>query len=131
MSVSTTFTGVSLTTVAFITALTPHSPQKTEDIIVVIMLSSSVLFFWSLAFHFIASLPFTTTTKNKVRENQQQLFKHGYALITAGAYLFFMGLLWSLSGINPLYCYTSAIAYFVIFGLLFISFRMEGLNKPV
>jgi hypothetical protein len=49
-----------------------------------------------------------------------------YYLVGIGLFLFFVGLLWSVSVINPLYSLVAAIGYFVIAGMLLgVSSKLE------
>lgn len=49
-----------------------------------------------------------------------------YYLAGIGLFLFFVGLLWSVSAINPLYSVITAIGYFIIAGtLLAVSRKLE------
>lgn len=49
-----------------------------------------------------------------------------YYLVGIGLFLFFVGLLWSVSVINPLYSVIAAIGYFMIAGILLgVSSKLE------
>jgi len=113
---SGTLAAIGLATIAFAV----RSPEFAKDINVTVgvamMLSSSVLFFWSLGMNFAASVP----TRSKYELNWAA-FEHGYGIISLGIYLYFLGLLWALSVLNLWFTRMAALSYFIIFSALVIT----------
>jgi len=119
-TISAIMAGIALTTVAFVTSRIEISK---EDLLVpgiVMILMSSVLFFWSLGLNFNASMPNTNSARSA------KFFETGYYLISFGVYLFFSGLIWSLNFLNPWYTTFSIIMYVVIFLIVWKTLRRSN-----
>lgn len=111
-SITTILAGIALATVAFVTAQTHEEPNRIEGIGgVIMMLISAVLFFWGLGFFNSASIPSDTNLNIERMTN----FKSGFSCTTFGVYLFFSGLLWSVSIVNPWYPIGTFVGYFILF----------------
>ncbi len=119
--------GVALATVAFVANQFTESAYGTENLIGVIMILLSVVFlFWSFGLALHAVLAMKRKYKFRLTIAASALT---YYLAGLGLFLFFVGLLWSISAINPLYSVITAIGYFIIAGvLLAVSRNLEEVN---
>lgn len=123
-NVSITLAGIALATVAFVANQLIENPYGIENLVSVVMILLSVVFlFWSFGFSAHAVL----TMKRKHRLHLTVAASMlTYYLVGIGLFLFFVGLLWSVSVINPLYSMIAAIGYFMIAGMLLgISSKLE------
>lgn len=126
-NVSITLAGVALATVAFVANQLVENPNGIENLVSVVMILLSVVFlFWSFGFSAHAVLAMKRKHRLSLTVAASTLT---YYLVGIGLFLFFVGLLWSVSVINPLYSIIAAIGYFMIAGILLsISSKLERLE---
>ncbi len=111
-------------TVAFVANQLVENPYGFENLVSVVMILLSVVFlFWSFGFSAHAVL----AMKQKHRRHLTiAASTRTYYLVGIGLFLFFVGLLWSVSAINSLYSIIAAIGYFMIAGILLgVSSKLE------
>ncbi len=121
---STTLAGIALATVAFVANQLIANLYGIESLISVVMILLSVVFlFWSFGFSVHADLAMKRKHKLPLTVAASALT---YYLVGMGLFLFFVGLLWSVSVINPLYSMIASIGYFMIAGILIVvSSKLE------
>lgn len=121
---SITFAGIALATVAFVANQLIENPYEIENLVSVVMILLSIVFlFWSFGFSAHAVLVMNRSHKLRLTIVASTLTYH---LVDIGLFLFFVGLLWSVSMINPLHSTVAAIGYFVIAGVLIgVSSKLE------
>lgn len=121
---SITLAGIALATVAFVANQLIENPNEIENLVSVVMILLSVIFlFWSFGFSAHAILAMKRKHKLRLTIAASTLT---YYLVGIGLFLFFVGLLWSVSVINPLYSVIAAIGYFMIAGILLgLSNKLE------
>ncbi len=121
---SITLAGVALATVAFVANRLIENPYGIENLVSVVMIILSVVFlFWSFGFSAHAILVMKRSHKFGLTIAASTLT---YYLAGIGLFLFFVGLLWLVSAINPLYSVITAIGYFIIAGILLaVSRKLE------
>ncbi|MGI0019961.1 MAG: hypothetical protein ACREAY_05785 [Nitrososphaera sp.] len=116
VTASTTLASIALATVAFIATGLANLPEAPEKVVgIVMLLLSSVLFFWIFGFTITATLAVRNPQKFEL---VIKVLKMSYFLNSIATLLFFVGLLWAISIINPLYSIITAIGYFVLIGAM-------------
>jgi hypothetical protein len=107
---------IALATVAFIATGLANLPETAEKVTgIVMLLLSSVLFFWIFGFAITATLAISNPQKF---DHVMKVLKMSYFLNSVATLLFFVGLLWAISTINPLYSIITAVGYFVLICLM-------------
>jgi hypothetical protein len=124
---SITLAGIALATVAFFSNQFTDNSHLTENLVSVVMILLSVVFlFWSFGFALHAVLAIKRENKFRLTIAASNLT---YYFAGIGLFLFFGGLIWSVSVINPLFSIIAAIGYFVIAGMLFMVGRKLELSE--
>jgi hypothetical protein len=107
---------IALATVAFIATGLANLPETVEKVTgVVMLLLSSVLFFWIFGITITATLAISNPQKF---DHVMKVMKMSYFLNSVSTHLFFVGFLWAISTINPLYSIITAIGYFVLIRIM-------------